>query len=48
MPYQRLYDRTKFGPGYINNSTADDEADNECLDENSESKVETTVCLSNY
>jgi hypothetical protein len=46
MPYNRLYEGTKFGPGHINNNTADDEAGNECLDENSESKVETTACLS--
>ena len=46
MPYQRLYEGTKFGPGHINNNTADNEAGNECLDENSESKVETTACLS--
>ena len=43
MPYQKLYEGTNCGPGYINKNKPDVEDGNESPDEDNEAKTETTV-----
>ena len=43
MPYQKLYEGTNYGPGYINKNKPDVEDGNKSLDEDNEAKTETTV-----
>ena len=43
MPYQKLYEGTKYGPGYTNKKIPDVEGGNKSLDEDNEAKTETTV-----
>ena len=43
MPYQKLYEGTKYGPGYTNKKIPDVEGGNKSLDEDNEAKAETTV-----